>query len=143
MQLRQAFKEHREMLVLGEATLTRLGLTEEASMPLFDDRHEITGAVVACDRALVVFSIGADRKLEGSVHPWHNVSSPELVTTTTERSETILMDFSLRFARPALQLGTPAFDLGTIEWQMDSRQAVIDLWLVCLKQAGARPDRLS
>ena len=80
MRLEPALKEHPKTLALGQATLDRLDLTEEASMPLLEDRYKITGAVVACNRALVVF-------------PWPR--------------------------------------------QMDSRQEVVDLWLLCLQHATA------
>jgi hypothetical protein len=37
---------------------------------------------------------------------------------------------------PQVALGTAEFDLGTVEWQMDSTEAAIDFWKACSEHAG-------
>ncbi len=62
MRLREALKNDGAALGLAEATLTRLGLTDEAAVAMTDESHVLTGAVAACDKGLVVFTLfwGAD-----------------------------------------------------------------------------------
>ena len=57
MRLREALKDYRATYVLAEATLARMRLTDEAAVATTDANHAITGAVVACDQGLVVFTV--------------------------------------------------------------------------------------
>jgi hypothetical protein len=59
MRLGEALKDYAHTHVLAEATLTRLGLTDEAAMITTDEGHNLTGVVVACHKGLVVFTVSS------------------------------------------------------------------------------------
>jgi hypothetical protein len=136
MRLGEALKDYAHTHVLAEATLTRLGLTDEAAMITTDEDHNLTGVVVACHKGLVVFTVGSTQTLRASVHAWRDVSPPELTATTEEKLEALVMSVQVRMTHPQLALGTAEFDLGTVEWQMDSTEAAIDFWKACSEHAG-------
>ena len=58
MRLKEALKDGGATYVLAEATLARLGLTDEAAVTMTGSDHALTGAAVACDKGLVVFTVG-------------------------------------------------------------------------------------
>ena len=137
MRLRDVFREDPRMLVLVEATLTRLGLAEEAAMPRTDEAHKVNGAVVACDKGLVECAVESPGALRVVVHAWRDVSAPLLTATTEVELETLLERVHVRLTRPPIDLGTADFDLGTVEWQMASTDAAVEFWSACLERAGA------
>lgn len=137
MRLTEALKDDHATYVFAEATLARLGLTDEAAMIATDRDHRLCEIAVACDKALVVFSLEGAGRLGASVRSWHDVSPPILTALTEEKLETILMKVNLLMTRPPLDIGTAEFRLGNVEWRMDSTDAVIEFWRVCAEHAVA------
>ncbi len=139
MRLSDALKDHYAELVLAEATLARLGLTDEAAMIATDKSQKLCGIAVACDRGLAVFSVKGATSLHAVIHPWRDVSPPTLNVFTEEKMETILIAAEVSFTRPQLDLDTPEFALGNVEWRMDSRDAIIEFWRACTERAVGLP----
>jgi hypothetical protein len=136
MRLRNALKDFSATHGLAEATLAGLGLTDEAAVAITDEGHTLTGAVVACDKGLVVLTVVGPRTLRAAVHAWRDVSPPELTATTEEELEATLLKVEVRMARPPIEIGTVPFDLGAVEWMMGSTAAAVDFWKVCVEHAG-------
>jgi hypothetical protein len=137
MRLREALKNDGAALGLAEATLTRLGLTDEAAVITTDETHNLSGAVVACHKGLVVFTIDTAQRLQASVHAWRDVSPPELTATTEEKMETLLLTVHVRLARPPIEIGTVPFALGAVvESMMGSTAAAVDFWHACVAHTG-------
>ena len=136
MRLREALKDYRATYVLAEATLARMRLTDEAAVATTDANHAITGAVVACDKGLVVFTVDGPQSLQASVHAWRDVSPPELTATTEEELEATVMKVEVRIERPPIEIGTLPFDLGVVERMMGSTTAAVDFWKACVEHVG-------
>ena len=136
MRLREALKDYATTHVLAEATLTRLGLTDEAAMITTDEAHNLSGAVVACHKGLVVFTVDAPQRLQASVHAWRDVSPPELTATTEEKMETMLLTVHVRLAHPPIEISTVPFALGAVELMMGSTAAAVDFWHACVAHTG-------
>jgi hypothetical protein len=136
MRLREALKNDGSAQGLAEATLTRLGLTDEAAVAMTDERHALTGAVVACDKGLVVFTLGGERTLHTTVHAWCDVTAPELTATTEEELEATVLKVEVHLARPPIKIGTVPFDLGAVDWMVGSTTAAVDFWKACVDHAG-------
>jgi hypothetical protein len=136
MRLREALKDYRATYVLAEATLARMRLTDEAAVATTDANHAITGAVVACDKGLVVFTVDGPGSLQASVHAWRDVSPPELTATTEEKLEATVMMVQVRLKRPPIKIGTLPFDLGVVEWAISSTATAVDFWRACVEHAG-------
>ncbi|MGO9178519.1 MAG: hypothetical protein ACLQBX_00675 [Candidatus Limnocylindrales bacterium] len=136
MRLREALKNDGAALGLAEATLTRLGLTDEAAVAMTDESHVLTGAVAACDKGLVVFTLVGGRTLGTAVHAWRDVSPPALTATTEEKLEATLLKVDVHIARPPIEIGTVPFDLGAVDWMIGSTPAAVDFWKACVEHAG-------
>jgi hypothetical protein len=136
MRLHEALKHDDGTRLLAEATLERLRMTDEATMVMSDDGGRPSGAVVACDRGLVVFTLAGTSRIQADVYAWRDVAPPQLTVTTEQRLETVLMALRVRLRHPAVDVGTSPFDLGTIESQIDSRGAAIAFWNTCAERAG-------
>ncbi len=136
MRLREALKNDGATQGLAEATLARLGLTDEAAVAMTDERHALTGAVAACDKGLVVFTLVGGRTLRTAVHAWRDVSAPELTATTEEELEATVLKVAVHLARPPIEIGTVPFDLGAVEWMVGSTTAAVDFWKACVEHAG-------
>ena len=91
MRLREALKDHQAIHVLAEATLARLGLIDEAAIITMDKDNKLSGAAVACDKGLVLFTLGGPARIHASIQTWSDVAPPTLSATTEEKLETILM----------------------------------------------------
>ncbi len=136
MRLREALKDDSVTHGLAEATLTRLGLIDEAAVAMTDESHAITGAVVACDKGLVVFTVVGGRTLRTAVHAWRDVSPPQLTATTEEELEATVLKVEVHIARPPIEIGTVPFDLGEVERMIGSTTAAVDFWKACVEHAG-------
>jgi len=135
MRLGEVLKESHTTHLLAEATLARLGLTDEAAMIATDEGHKLSGVAVACDKGLVVFTLEGAARLRASVRPWRDFPPPALTAITEEKLETTLMTVHVLMTRPQADLGTAEFDLGNVAWQMDSTEAAIEFWKACWEHA--------
>ncbi len=136
MRLHEALKHDDRTRQLAGAMLDRLGMTDEAAMVMSDDGGALNGAVVACDRGLVVFTLAGTPRIQADVYAWRDVVPPQLTVTTEVELGTALMALRVRLRHPAVDVGTGPFDVGTIEWQIDSRGAALAFWHACAQRAG-------
>ena len=136
MRLHEALKDDERTRRLAEETLDRLAMKDEAAMVTSDDGGHLTGAVVACDRGLVVFMLASTGGIQADVYSWRDVAPPQLTVTTEEQLGTALMALRVRLRHPTVEVGTSPFDVGTVESQIDSRGAAIAFWGACAERAG-------
>ena len=138
MRLREAFSEDGGTLMLAEATLARLGLDEEATVPRITADGRVTGAVVACDHGLVEFSLEPDGALGTTVHAWRDVAPPTLTARTLVELQVVALWVRVRLPTLSLEVGSAPFELGQVDWQMASTPAAIEFWEACVAHTATQ-----
>jgi hypothetical protein len=125
MKLEEALKDSPSVREWAEATLLRLDLVEEAAVRTPGEHGHLSGAVVACDKALVVFTVERSIGTHGaSIHSWRDVSPPGLTVNASDSIGGLPMTVRLWLERPDV-------DLDSSRGHSAYAEAMIDLWRAC------------